>query len=228
MANQPTKKVRRRQGPKTLSPLQLRAIEEYLSDPKLEKKAAMIRAGYSVGMASTRANTVFNNPLVQAEIARRLAPIKKRYEITKDAVLQEMAILAFSNPGAVHLKLKQNNYDLACLTEDELKIVNELTEKFTVTSEGVVSKADEDFDEDGNPLTEYKAVRFGTLDRKVKLNGDKKAALDSLMRYLGLFEDKLNITVQGSLEQRLMDGRARAFIRNKDRAIPLPPIIDQK
>ena len=55
----------------------------------------------------------------------------------------------------------------------------------------------------------------GEIVKKVRFKmGDKKSALDSLARHFGMFNDKLDISGEVSLVERLQAGRARANKRN--------------
>ncbi|MHA1225218.1 MAG: terminase small subunit [Candidatus Hodarchaeales archaeon] len=81
----------------SLSPKQKRFCAEYLKD--LNATQATIRAGYSKNVKSARltGHRMLTNDKVQREIQRLIKKREKRTEITQDMVLQELAILAFSD-----------------------------------------------------------------------------------------------------------------------------------
>lgn len=105
----------------------------------------------------------------------------KRTEISQDRVLQEYAKLAFLDPSRF--------YD----DKGSLIPIHELPKDVSACIAGmdiVTEKIGKN--EEGKP-------EFATV-RKIKLV-DKKGALDSVARHLGMFNDKLNLS--GSLEQRV-------------------------
>ena len=78
-----------------LTAKQQRFCDEYLID--LNATQAAIRAGYSKKRASEQAYQLLHKTTVQEHIAKRQRDRVERTEITQDAVLKELAIIAFSN-----------------------------------------------------------------------------------------------------------------------------------
>lgn len=83
----------------SLTPKQQRFCEEYLTD--CNATAAYRRAGYAASsdrIAASNAATLLVNQKVAAEIARLQAERSARTQITADRVLQELAVVGFSDP----------------------------------------------------------------------------------------------------------------------------------
>jgi phage terminase small subunit len=79
----------------SLSPRQLRFVEEYVVD--LNAKAAAARAGYSQAGAQQCGSRLLSMPKIKAAVAEALAARSARTRITADRVLQEYARMAFSD-----------------------------------------------------------------------------------------------------------------------------------
>lgn len=145
-----------------LTPKQLAFCREYLVD--LNATAAAIRAGYSPRTAKQTGHELMHDrPSVQACITKLQEERARRVEITSDAVVKELAKIAFGDPrkvmtwgpGGVALKSSGE------LTDDEAAMVSEVSE--TTTKDG------------------------GSLKLKTC---DKIKALELIGRHLGIFIDK--------------------------------------
>lgn len=148
-----------------LSDKQKLFCDEYLID--LNATQAAIRAGYSKKTAYSSGQRLLKDVEVQKWVQFRMEERGKRTEITQDRVLEEYAKLAYFDP--------QKLYD----ENGNLLPVNKLDKDVAAALIGV------DVTEsiiDGNVVT---------LTKKVKYS-DKKGALDSLARHLGMFNDKLH------------------------------------
>lgn len=164
-----------------LSPKQARFVEEYLLD--LNATQAAIRAGYKPDCAQRMGSENLSKPLVAAAIQAQMEARSQRTEISQDRVLAEYAKLAFLDPRKFY-------DDKGCLIP-----IHELPDDAAACIAGmdvVTERAGKDAD--GAP-------EFATV-RKIKLV-DKKGALDSVARHLGMFNDKINLS--GSLEQRVRE-----------------------
>jgi phage terminase small subunit len=144
-----------------LTPKQRRFVEEYLVD--LNATQAAIRAGYSARTAGAVGHETLKKPEVETAIHEAMAERSKRTEITADRVLKEYAKLGFSD---MRRFMRWGSAGVTLvehteLTDDEAAAVAEVSQ--TVTEAG------------------------GSL--KLKLH-DKKGALDSIARHLGMFVDK--------------------------------------
>ena len=155
-----------------LTPKQAAFVAEYLID--LNGTQAAIRAGYSAKTANEQSTRLLANVHINAEIQKAKLARSERTEITQDRVLEEYAKLAFLDP--------RRFYD----AEGRLIDIPDLPADVAAAISGMdiaVEKAGTD--ESGNPV-------FAQV-RKIKL-ADKKGALDSVARHLGMFNDKLALT----------------------------------
>lgn len=152
----------------SLTPKQERFVEEYLVD--LNATQAAIRAGYSPRTADRQGPRLLGNAGVQAAIAAGRDRLSHTTGITQERVLAEYARLAFVDPRKLY-------------REDGRPVpIPELDDDTAAAVAGV--EVSEEFEGKGE------ARRFVGYTRKVKL-ADKKGALDSIARHLGMFTDKV-------------------------------------
>ncbi len=174
-----------------LSPKQKRFVEEYIID--LNATQAAIRAGYSEKTARSQGQRLLTNVDIENEIQRAMDKRSLRTEITADMVLREYAKIGFSN---ISDYLKVNSRETVVDYKE-----NEEGERSPVT-EWVQSV--ELYDTDGigkekmDAVAEIKQTRDGIA---LKLH-DKKGALDSIARHLGMFTDKIEHS--GGTESKLV------------------------
>lgn len=169
-----------------LTDKQARFVEEYLVD--LNATQAAIRAGYSADSAYSIGHENLSKPEIAEAIAAAQAARSERTKITQDKVLREYARLAFSDMRRLmHWDPDGVRLkDADELDDDDAACVAEVAE--TTTKDG------------------------GSLKLKVH---DKKGALDSVARHLGMFNDKLQHS--GSVDLGLadvlreIDGRTRGL-----------------
>lgn len=177
--------------PRKLELSRIRAIDFYFENG-FNKKAALLSAGFSESTATGRPQLVFDDPLVVAEIERRKAKLAERHEVTQDWVIERYKMIA--NAGMTLAKFKKIGkdgelfWDFSGATEEELAVINELATEIYMEGKGPRAQ---------------KIKKF-----KISIS-DPKAALDSLARHLGMFNDKLDVTVGASLVERLQAGRNR-------------------
>lgn len=164
-----------------LTEKQDRFCEEFIID--LNATQAAIRAGYSEATARQMGAENLSKPVIQEKIQILKDARSQRTEITADMVLREYAKLGFSN------------------ITDYLRVV----EKVGMTDDGpVMYKAVEIFETDGidraklDAVAEIKQTKEGIA---LKLH-DKKGALDSIARHLGMFVDKIEVTQETSISVR--------------------------
>ena len=79
----------------TLTAKQQAFVEEYLVD--LNGAAAARRAGYSHKGSRVQAVQLLSNPNIQSQISQARADRKERLKITADRVVEELAIIGFSD-----------------------------------------------------------------------------------------------------------------------------------
>lgn len=156
-------------------------VAEYLID--LNAKQAAIRAGYSPRTAEQQGSRLLSNAKVAAAIAEAKAKRSERTEITQDRVLEEFAKIGFANiEDYIVIVGGEPVIDLSAMSRDQAAAVSEVTV--------------EDFkDGRGEDARDVRRVKF-------KLH-DKHAALVSLARHLGMFNDKLKIDVAGDRAEAL-------------------------
>lgn len=164
-----------------LTPKQIRFCEEYLID--LNGTQAAIRAGYSKKTANEQSARMLANVSIQEYVQELKTKRSERTEITQDMVLKEYARIAFLDPR----KLFDENDNLIPLTK--------LDEDTARAIAGI------------DHTTVYdKKTKLEETTKKIKLT-DKKGALDSVARHLGMFNDKLTIENPRERKQiKLPDG----------------------
>jgi phage terminase small subunit len=151
-----------------LTDKQRRFVDEYLID--LNATQAAIRAGYSAKTAQIIGFENLSKPIIAAALQLRMKAREARTEITQDRVLQEYAKLAFLDP--------RRFYDEA----GTLIPVNLLPADVAAALVGV--DITESYDKEGKSAITTKKIKFI----------DKKGALDSVARHLGMFIDKTEIS----------------------------------
>lgn len=146
---------------KGLTPKQEQFCQEYLID--LNATQAAIRAGYRENTAKQIGSENLSKPDIQVKLKVLMNQRAKRTEITSDRVLKEIARIAF--------------FDIRKIYDDNgnLKHISELDDDSAAVLIGM------------DHYTEMSDGEEIGKTTKVKL-ADKKGALDSLGRHLGLFE----------------------------------------
>lgn len=159
--------------PSPLSAMQKLFIQEYLID--LSPLGAYQRAGYKgEGVAAkVNASKLVRNPKVMAGIQQAMSARLERLHIDQDRVLQEYAKIAFLDP--------RRFYD----ENGQLLPVHLMPQDVAaaLTSVDIVSLASGD----GPAAISTAKVKFA----------DKKGALDSIARHLGMFVEKVEHTGPG-------------------------------
>lgn len=159
-----------------------RFVEEYLID--LNATQAAIRAGYKPKTANRQGSRLLSYADIQEAIAARRRELSRETGITQERVLAEYAKLAFYDPRAFY----DDNGDLIPIKQlDDQSAAAVAGMDVASTTEGEL------------PVT----------IRKIKL-ADKKGALDSIARHLGMFNDKLDVNIKTGLAERVRKARERA------------------
>jgi phage terminase small subunit len=149
--------------PPMLTAKQTLFVEEYLID--LNGKQAAVRAGYSAKSAEVQASRLLRNTAVQAALGEAMQARSQRTKVTADRVVAELAKLAFADMRD-YWPRPGETIDLHRLDEDRTAAVEEISISETVDPAGVLHRR-----------------------TRLKLH-DKKGALDSLARHLGMFVDR--------------------------------------
>lgn len=171
-----------------LTARQKRFAQEYVKD--LIGSEAAMRAGYSPKRAKQTSRDLLTDPAVQGYVAKLQAEKAKRCEIEADRVLAEYAKLAFLDPR----KFFDEHGNLIPIPKLPPEVAAALA-GMDVTTERV------GYDEEGKP--QFAAVR------KIKF-ADKKGALDSVARCLGMFKDKMELSVDESLAEQVRRATERS------------------
>ena len=156
-----------------MTPKQQRFVEEYLVD--LNATQAAIRAGYSKRTAEAIGHENLKKPYIAQAVSEAMAKRSERTGITQDKVLKELARLGFSNMLDYVSVTEAGDavVDLSRLTRDQAAAISEII-------------VDEYTEGRGADARNVKRIRF-------KL-ADKKGALDSIARHLGMFRDRHEVT----------------------------------
>lgn len=177
----------------SLTPKQERFVAEYLID--LNATQAAIRAGYSAKTAEQQGPRLLGNVGVAAAIQKGQEQRAKKLEISAERVLDELVKLGFSNM-ADYMRVGADGdpaLDFGSLTRDQAAALQEVTVETFMDGGGFSAR-------------EVKRVKF-------KL-ADKRAALVDIGRHLGMFEDKLKVSlvdvgsVLDAMRKRVTDGGA--------------------
>lgn len=166
-----------------LTDKQVLFAQEYIVD--LNAGAAAIRAGYSEKTAYEMGYENLRKPQIAELIQQMMDERSKRTEITADMVLKEYAKIGFSNITD-YLKVEQKE-----MTTESGSVVTYKTVDIFETDMIDRFKLD--------AVAEIRQTKDGIA---LKLH-DKKGALDSIARHLGMFNDSLKVdaTVTKKLEE---------------------------
>ena len=195
-------KVRRTRPhrPEVMTAQQSLFVTEYLVD--LNATQAWIRAGGCPTNADRVSSKLLKpGTLVNMAVARALAERSKRVGITADRVLMEIARVALGDPRVLFRE------------DGALRAPHEYNEDDAAMIEGIKTRriVEVAVGPDGKPSMQNVEIQ------EVKL-ASKIGALTQLGRHLGLFNDRLEVTVQTPLAQSLEEafrrtGRQRMVIQ---------------
>ena len=172
-------------------------IAEYFSCD-MNKKQAMLNCGYAESTARDRQETVFDKPLVKQEIARRIDKMTQDSEVDEKWLLAQLKEIASAKMG-----------DLLVLDEDG-RPYNDYTKLTTAQRAAITGfEVDEYVEGRGDSAVRIKKYKIKTLDRL--------AAIDKLMRHMGMYNDKLKIEGEMSIVERLQRGRDRVRQQKDER-----------
>jgi phage terminase small subunit len=178
-----------------------RFADEYLID--LNASAAYLRAGYTSKNPDVDGYKLLVNPSIQEYIRKRMKDREKRTEITQDRVLQEYAKLGFSNITD-YLRVKTGEQLVKYDNGDGVEYSKEMIQNVVLYDTEEVDPVKM------HAVAEIKQTKDGIA---LKLH-DKKGALDSIARHLGMFQDNLN--VKGDLNIVINRKRMNADGRGDD------------
>ena len=132
--------------------------------------------------ARTNASRLLTNDNIQAYIDELLEDARNRNKITVDKIVNEYAKLAFFNPANVFS------------SDGTVRDIQELEDNVTAAIKSIKIKEDFRY-EDGEQV-------FDGYTKEISF-ADKKAALDSLGKFLGMFVDKSKVEISGDSDKPL-------------------------
>ena len=165
--------------PKKAGNLRACFVDEFMIDRNATEAA--IRAGYSVNSAGQIGSRLLKDVKICAEINKRSAEQSQRLRITADRVMQEYEAIALLDP----LDLFR--------PDGSMKPLEEIPEAARRAIGGLELREMTPVDTPDGQI----AVQL----RKVKLI-DKKGALDSIAKIMGMMRDKLDVNLRVSAEEQ--------------------------
>lgn len=172
---------------KKLSDNHRKVLDCYYGVSNFNKTDALTRAGFK---KPNKAHKVFSRPSVVAEMKRREEKVRKRYEVTHERIMAELARVAFSSV-LDYLQVEPGGrvyIDLSRADADQLKAIGEVTVDTYVEGRG-------------DEAREVKRVRVKPWN--------KLEALDKLARHGGLSLDKVKVEGTVTLVDRITAARRR-------------------
>ena len=163
-----------------MTPKQQRFVDEYLID--LNATQAAKRSGYSPKTSMQQGERLLRNVEVQTAISQAQQQRSKRTQITADRVLMELAKLGFSDLRKAIIW----RANVTGMVEGENG-----EQRLAVTNEVQLVNSEELDDDTAAAISEVSQNAQGGL--KIKFY-DKRGALDSIGRHLGMFTDKVEHT----------------------------------
>jgi len=166
---------------KKLTEKQEKFIQEYLVD--LNATQAAIRAGYSEKTAYSIGQSTLKKPHIRAAVQREMDRRAKRTEVTADRVLGELAVLGFSEiTDFLDIETARVLVGHDPGTGEPISEIRQL----------VLVKDTADIPKDKiAAISEVRQDKDGSI--KFKLH-DKKGALDSIAKHLGMFIERKEVT----------------------------------
>ena len=170
-----------------LTAKQERFCQEYMID--LNAAQAAIRTGFSAKTARSQGQRLLTNVDIQNRISELQQTIQERTEITQDMVIAEYAKIAFANTSDV--------IEWGDTVMIEVEVDGETTR---VPFHGLKIKNSADLP--ASIQAAVKKVKQGKDGLEVEMH-DKKGALDSIARHLGMFKDRVDLSSEdGTMSPR--------------------------
>lgn len=164
----------------SLTAKQQRFVDEYLVD--LNATQAAIRCGYSEKTAYSQGQRLLKGVEIARAVQEAMDARSQRTEITADMVLRELAKIGFAD---IRRAVTWRANVTGMVHEDDG------SERLAVTNEVQLIDSDKLDDDTAGAVAEVSQTAQGGL--KIKLH-DKKAALDSIGRHLGMFKDRTELS----------------------------------
>lgn len=171
---------------------------------ELGDASAAYKKAYSAGKMSahsvhTEASRLLAKPKIAEKIAALRAEHRERHKVTVDRLIEEYAKLGFANM-LDYMTVKKDGSafcDLSALTRDQAAAIQEVNFETVQSSNPEALAAAGEEPEDGERKT------VAVLKGRIKL-ADKKGALDSMAKHLGMFTERVEHTGKdgGPIETR--------------------------
>jgi hypothetical protein len=159
----------------------------------MTQKAAMLEAGYSPSYADTKSTQFFSREVIQEEINRRRQDALRKSKVNEDWIVQRLVAIAEASPG-----------NLIAFDADGLPIIDysKLTPELKQAIGGLdIKHGTEGRGKYARPKTEIKIRTESQL-----------RALELLMKYKGMLTEKVEISGDEDIVERLRRGRQRAAV----------------
>lgn len=167
-------------------------VQEYLID--LDPKRAALAAGFSATMAASKAYQWVSNgkikPRVYAAIRAAMDKRAARTEITQDRVLKELAKLGFADLGNV---IKWGTREVSIGYDDEGRKLSPADFGDAVVVHKEMAAFVDAIDSDDLPEDVRAGISEVALTKdglRIKMH-DKKGALETIGRHLGMFKERI-------------------------------------
>lgn len=163
-------------------------VDAWFENGCRSRREACRIAGYTM----SQAGYVFQRQDVIIEIERRRNLLRRETEITEARVIAELGKIAFASLGDL-LEIQEDGsawIDMAAITEDQ---------KAALAQYDVETYQELGDEEHPGHVVKKSKIKFH----------DKKAALDSLARIMGMNNDKLAVTVGLTLSDKVQQARQR-------------------
>jgi phage terminase small subunit len=177
--------------PTKLSDRDKQVLNFYYGISRLNKTDALRRAGWA---HPNKGLQFYTRPAIKAEMERREAQDRERYEITHERIMDELARIAYSSI-----------FDFAEITDDGQFILDEETlakasmKEIAALGEVTVETYMEGKGEDARQVKRVKIKPWNKL-----------SALGDLMRYGGLSKEKSQVGEMASLMERIIAAREQS------------------
>lgn len=160
---------------KGLSAAHLAVVNAYFKNGCRSKRQALKDAGYRTSTAEGNPASVFRHPMVQAEIARRLASQERRAEITAERIEQAYADIAFIETGDF-LEIDEDGsvwVDLSAMDHQQKRAIKHIYTEDVREGRG----------EDGRTIVKTRIEFY-----------DRLKALDALAKIKGMMKEKVELS----------------------------------
>lgn len=167
-----------------------RVVDYYLTMETPSYAEALRSGGGYSAKTSRNAYDYFQRPDVQEVLNERRAEIREQAGVNTNMLVERLKSIAFGNV-AKFIKVTDDgalDYDFTNATEEELKIINDLT----------VETFKDGRNKDARTVKRFKFSKIDSL-----------RAIEMLGRILGAFKDKTEVSGEISLVERIQKGRLR-------------------